>query len=538
MAIYKKLILSLGVCGIMAMSALAEEAITYTEKTIKGKYTNPSGGRNDITGVSATTDLILDSTPNETANTGEMYRAKNNTVHTIKAINGDAVGDVNMASSNALDGYMTVDVNSDADITAISVASWKQNNMTLNIKNTNANASKASVTIDFGSSLTIDSTMSNQPQAVNISVAKGFVKATNTVIGNSASKSYLKIDEGANVEWEGAIVVGKPGVDRVANITANGNLTFKDGGKSNLTLYRGTSFDIGAKSVVNFVNNAFTLNKYATVNVNGRLIMGGGSYSYINGTMNINNTAPQGQMAFYWLETTGTFTQATASKNNGIRLWRKSNFKDGSDWTVDEILDLYGNVVSGASLDRTRAYAVMHEGSKMTITKASGKTAKIRLWGNSELQLYQANVFTDQNGNSIRLATAKAEYSEYGNVVRLYSEQTFSDIYITNGSNLEIYLENDLAKLILDAEGRTLVNDTAEGLKVYNFREDSIYVGTNDQTKKSIANATFYDADKNVIQVMVGNNGWLTAVSVPEPAEWAMIFGALALTLAIYRKRK
>jgi hypothetical protein len=47
--------------------------------------------------------------------------------------------------------------------------------------------------------------------------------------------------------------------------------------------------------------------------------MGGGSYSYINGTMNINNTAPQGQMAFYWLETTGTFTQATASKNNGIQ---------------------------------------------------------------------------------------------------------------------------------------------------------------------------------------------------------------------------
>jgi len=30
----------------------------------------------------------------------------------------------------------------------------------------------------------------------------------------------------------------------------------------------------------------------------------------------------------------------------------------------------------------------------------------------------------------------------------------------------------------------------------------------------------------------------LTLAAVPEPAEWAMIFGALALALAIYRRRK
>ena len=31
---------------------------------------------------------------------------------------------------------------------------------------------------------------------------------------------------------------------------------------------------------------------------------------------------------------------------------------------------------------------------------------------------------------------------------------------------------------------------------------------------------------------------WLNAVAVPEPAEWAMIFGGIALGLAIYRRRK
>ncbi|MBQ2721572.1 MAG: PEP-CTERM sorting domain-containing protein [Opitutales bacterium] len=40
--------------------------------------------------------------------------------------------------------------------------------------------------------------------------------------------------------------------------------------------------------------------------------------------------------------------------------------------------------------------------------------------------------------------------------------------------------------------------------------------------------------------VISGNalNVFFTNVAVPEPAEWAMIFGALALGLAIYRRRK
>ena len=36
-----------------------------------------------------------------------------------------------------------------------------------------------------------------------------------------------------------------------------------------------------------------------------------------------------------------------------------------------------------------------------------------------------------------------------------------------------------------------------------------------------------------------GVNGYLlSAVAVPEPAEWTMIFGGIALALAVYRRRK
>ena len=35
-----------------------------------------------------------------------------------------------------------------------------------------------------------------------------------------------------------------------------------------------------------------------------------------------------------------------------------------------------------------------------------------------------------------------------------------------------------------------------------------------------------------------GVNGYLLSAAIPEPAEWAMIFGAIALGLAVYRRRK
>ena len=52
-----------------------------------------------------------------------------------------------------------------------------------------------------------------------------------------------------------------------------------------------------------------------------------------------------------------------------------------------------------------------------------------------------------------------------------------------------------------------------------------------------------YDKDQNLLDAnswYIDNNGFLAnyALAVPEPAEWAMIFGGIALGFAIYRRRK
>ena len=52
-----------------------------------------------------------------------------------------------------------------------------------------------------------------------------------------------------------------------------------------------------------------------------------------------------------------------------------------------------------------------------------------------------------------------------------------------------------------------------------------------------------YDKDNNLLDAnswYIDSNGFLAnyALAVPEPAEWAMILGGLALAFAIYRRRK
>jgi hypothetical protein len=87
----------------------------------------------------------------------------------------------------------------------------------------------------------------------------------------------------------------------------------------------------------------------------------------------------------------------------------------------------------------------------------------------------------------------------------------FEDRYFTEG---DILTADDVASLgvVLSAmpEGKSIT-----------------LISVNSQTK-----------EETLSYATVGGNSIEVNVVVPEPAEWAMIFGALALGLAVYRKRK
>jgi hypothetical protein len=123
-----------------------------------------------------------------------------------------------------------------------------------------------------------------------------------------------------------------------------------------------------------------------------------------------------------------------------------------------------------------------------------------------------------------------------GSLLAMSASQTF-DTITANTTNLEVEITGDA---VLTASFASV-----NGGKIFinGFAEDRVFVANADQITdvNSIffAYATAGDASTQISQLYI-NNGWLSTIAptVPEPAEWAMIFGSIALGLAIYRRRK
>ncbi len=99
----------------------------------------------------------------------------------------------------------------------------------------------------------------------------------------------------------------------------------------------------------------------------------------------------------------------------------------------------------------------------------------------------------------------------------------------------------------------TLSNETYAGLgevegsswlKIKNFDEKKIFVidaGTESEQLAFLNRVALDGMDKENLHFQydaTAGGYWLSNIAVPEPAEWAMIFGGIALALAIYRRRK
>jgi len=86
-------------------------------------------------------------------------------------------------------------------------------------------------------------------------------------------------------------------------------------------------------------------------------------------------------------------------------------------------------------------------------------------------------------------------------------------------------------------------------LVLKNFENDAVFFTTNamnqyetyiSDIKAIMADDQEYGKDdiKFVADTFNGQAGYWLTVAVPEPAEWAMIFGGIALAFAVYRRRK
>ncbi|MBE6411774.1 MAG: PEP-CTERM sorting domain-containing protein [Opitutales bacterium] len=177
-------------------------------------------------------------------------------------------------------------------------------------------------------------------------------------------------------------------------------------------------------------------------------------------------------------------------------------------------------------------------------------------------------VYTDK----VALASAKAVLNINKENAMVSCSSGVPYVYLTLPSNATVNLNashafrldvrNGITPTIKFANGAVLsvmsweYNGTSASLKLVDFVDNSIFFSTGDNDDY------IYSYEENVLTIKNGSStktisilnesgqafeglalhategGYFLAAAVPEPAEWAMIFGALALGLAIYRRRK
>ena len=507
-------ILKISLCLLSATAAAnADEFVGKPE----------SVGRTWLSNLNNTKEAVLVSTPSET--TGAFYAGNGQTMKKMTVVDrssgSDEVGDANIAFD------FTLDANS---VDAAQVLSVK--NLTLKSSNavvTNTASSSALVSLDINK-LVLDGenwgSGGYQTQKLTFKNVNAKVNTADTTqIGITAgTSSSITIDSGANVEWNGNIHAGKRNTEFVSNsgLFVNGTLSMN----GSIAVYGYAS--VGEGGVLNLNGNDLSMT--GTVDIWGTVNFGSPKNSdsrvYNYGTLNINSANPASQLVFYNIDSQygGSVNQAVATgANTGIRIKGVAQIYNGSNWTVNEKLELQGSDAS--NIAQLRLYK---DAAAIRFVVGDGQTARFALLGNSRATINATDAIAMQGGGAVKLLVEGDN-----NSLVLGAAQSFSEMEL-NG-NLELTL-SDGAQLFLTGEtAPTLSIADGKLFTIYNFMDDTIYVGEHFDDAV-LLKIKAYNSSMELLQIGV-KDGFLTS-SIPEPAEWAAVFGAFALGFAAYRRRR
>ncbi len=482
-----------------------------------------SAGRTWLSNLNNTKEAVLVSTPSET--TGAFYAGNGQTMKKMTVVDrssgSDEVGDANIAFD------FTLDANS---VDAAQVLSVK--NLTLKSSNavvTNTASSSALVSLDINK-LVLDGenwgSGGYQTQKLAFKNVNAKVNTADTTqIGITAgTSSSITIDSGANVEWTGNIHAGKRNTSFVSEsgLFVNGSLSMN----GDIAVYGYAA--VGEGGVLNMNGN--NLSMTGTVDIWGTVNFGSPKNSdsrvYNYGTLNINSANPASQLVFYNIDSQygGSVNQAVATgANTGIRIKGVAQIYNGSNWTVNEKLELQGSDAS--NIAQLRLYK---DAAAIRFVVGDGQTARFALLGNSRATINADDAIAMQGGGAVKLLVEGDN-----NSLVLGAAQSFSEMEL-NG-NLELTL-SDGAQLFLTGEtAPTLSIADGKLFTIYNFMDDTIYVGEHFDDAV-LLKIKAYNSSMELLQIGV-KDGFLTS-SIPEPAEWAAVFGAFALGFAAYRRRR
>ena len=467
--------------------------------------------RTSITPTSPSDNLILDSTIK-----GEYRVDQPTTFKSVYAKSGTGLGNIDIMGQ----GGFTIDINSNSgnvDALTANKLSMFYHNMT--ISNTAINSTAvANINVSTIDIKTLSSDY-QQSQTLTFDSVIANVNATTTTIGNDNKPNPERTTE----PHEASI-----NIDNYANVTWNGNINLVGYGMINLTgqgnFVQNGDVSLGAKTA----NNAGgTINIYggSTYTIkSGAITMNKGSNLNIFGTL-----ATSSSLTF---DGKGIVTSVGEVKQTAgeLKITDSSvSLSENSRWEIGEKLTV-GSSSGVASLSTT-------DTSKILLT-TGGRV--LVLDPNSTLNLGSEDAIVGYNTSTkAESYIAVVVAGSQSHTMNISADQHFSYINILAGSNLDITVSND-AHLYLDNSYNAFqFGNESASMRIFDFQEGQIYVGNGDSARERIEqHVTLYDADKNFLGSATVVNGWISLVAVPEPAEWAMILGVLALGFAIYRRRK
>ena len=348
-------------------------------------------------------------------------------------------------------------------------------------------------------------------------------------------------NEKINLTGAGKLIVGT--VDANGNATSTATLSFKS---TNSKAENGTYTYVDANDswLTATAGSSVLINKGSTINAGVvRLVdtssATGGADLTVNGTLNVGYTSQswKGEYALW-------ANNMTVGKDGKVIVAidpkAKNAAAEKADIYVRASLDNAGEISTEAT-----NYIYMANGSKLTLREGSNiKTSGAISQAESLIYLQHAEYLISADN---AYYPRESEQKNIANVnLVLESDQVLGGFRAVAGSTLTIDLKGNKLDLgsFEDLDGdlnfSIIINDFANGL--ISFDSDSKIVTDTPNINNIVLAYANIDGVKTMLELewqTVGDKSFLYSQAlVPEPAQWAAIFGALALAFVAYRRRR
>ncbi len=370
--------------------------------------------------------------------------------------------------------------------------------------------------------------------------------------GEAGSGKYTIVRNDANINISGGVVKGNvyaSGSNDTAKVLGTSTVTLTNNAKVEGTIHGRTlgSAEDGAKvlnfgTVANEQNVAFNgkvnVANFDTINVEGNSNAEIGTYQALEGGTTINIASG----STLTLNLAGNVFSSTSLENAGSLVLNKGSYT--GDTVEFKAYNANGGTVYGGWFD----------GSTLNFgTKTEKESSAISADAPAIVQKAETLVIADKSeeGKSdasmkVNQVSISASSNENANVVVNNAEVVdFTvDTFSATGMD-EVAMENILTVWTFDIEGVSEENGVVLSFVVgegFDINTSKIW-HRSDETGKwedvsgSVSGLT-YDGNTLSFIATEFSDYSLTTTNVPEPAEWAAIFGAIALGFVIYRRRK